>query len=190
MRCVCYRGIAAFTFAFLLPAFVSSSTLIPKQSDEVLAKRAPLILLGSASEARSQWVDRRLVTLVDIDVSEVLKGNKKGPVTVIVPGGLDTSGAIPISQSIDGSPEFRMGERVLVFLKPVPDMAGHYLLVGSSQGKLTIEEGPKGLLARRNLSGVQLYDGKKVEQGISRTIPLSELRKVVQQVVDKSRQDS
>ncbi len=191
MRCVLFRGIAVFILVSLsLSPTPVSSTLLGKQSDERLAKRAPLVVLGNATEAHSEWIDRRLVTLVKVQVSEILKGQQEGDVTVIVPGGIDTSRPMPIAQTVDGAPEFKIGERVLLFLKPVPEMPGRFLLVGSSQGKLTIKKGPAGLLAHRNLSGVQLYDGKGIQPGVSQTIPLRELRKIVQQVVGESRQDS
>ena len=95
-----------------------------------------------------------------------------------------------MAQTVDGAPSFQIGEQVLLFLKPVAEMPGRFLLVGSSQGKLTIRQGAKGLLAHRNLGGVRLYDGREIAPGVSRTVPLDELRRIVKQVVGESRQNS
>ena len=64
-----------------------------------MTDQADVIAIGNCVETRSMWVDRSLVTLVTVAVSESLKGLPGDTLTVVVPGGVDVNRKISVAST-------------------------------------------------------------------------------------------
>jgi hypothetical protein len=91
---------------------------------EQLIDASELIVVGECMEMRSQWYGRSLVTLVTVSVTEVLKGDADGEVTIALPGGLDLDGPVPIAVTFPGAPVWSPGDDLLLFLDAVEAPTG------------------------------------------------------------------
>ncbi|MBI2205680.1 MAG: matrixin family metalloprotease [Candidatus Rokubacteria bacterium] len=124
--CVLYAGPATAT------------TVVPL-SDERLARDAVAIAIGEVAAIDTYWdaPRRQIFTVIRLAIGEWLKGDLATPqVTLRLPGG-SLGGA---RAWIEGSPEFRRGERVLVFLGTNAD--GTLRVAHLYQGKLAIVTDP------------------------------------------------
>jgi hypothetical protein len=138
-----------------LTATAVPATTLQRLSDDELIDGASLIVTGHCRSMESRWVGRTLVTLVTLEVDDTWKGEKRGEVTVVVPGGIDLDRPVPVTVTYPGAPVFRPDESALVFLQPLDqlDVAGAYQVVGFDQGKLTITDGGDGEKAIRRAGG-------------------------------------
>ena len=87
-------------------------------------------------------------------MEEAFKGNPGSEVVLKEPGG-SVGGRTAIRL---GTPSFKKGERVLLFLRDIGD--GYYRVFGLSQGKFSIvrdKEAGRDVL-QRNLSGLDIVD--------------------------------
>ncbi len=83
-----------------------------------IARGASAIVRGTVVDVRCDWADdrRRVETIVTLRVSESLKGDMRGLVSVKVPGGvLGRYRSVTV-----GAPSFRQGEEVVLFLGATP----------------------------------------------------------------------
>src|SRR5262249_39781885 len=90
----------------------------------------PVIARGKVSDVHSDWIDgrRAIETFVTIDVSEYMKGDLGPSVTFRVPGG-----QVGRYRTVFvGAPEFKAGDEVVLFLKPMPPSTP--IVVGLNQG--------------------------------------------------------
>jgi hypothetical protein len=96
---------------------------------------ADTVVLGRVATAPSDRASpgTTLVTRIQLDVEQVLKGPAANVVTVVQPGG-DAGGVVA---TVAGAPNFAPGERVLVFLSRRPD--GDLRVAHLYQGKFSIE---------------------------------------------------
>lgn len=128
---------------FAMAALVAVSTLVSTNSyaqtqrvsvDE-LTEASSLIIQGEATNIRSYWqADRRFIlTEITVQVTDALKGDASGTQVITIPGGRIGDTAYEVSDM----PVFAQGEEVLLFISQDP--SGRQLVVGGSQGKLTIE---------------------------------------------------
>ena len=157
-----------------LPA---DTTLAVALSVGDMVSQADVIAIGRATETRSMWVDRSLVTLVTVAVNESLKGAPGETLTVVVPGGVDANRKIPIAMTYPGAPRLTPGEDVFLFLNVDSEVGGGYNVTGYSQGKFSIVEGDDGQPAvARDLTKVSLKDNNGVRRGLSNTTPLASLK--------------
>jgi hypothetical protein len=118
------------------PSNVQSPSLVIKLSLEELVAQAGWIVVGIVSSQKSQWnaEHSQIHTLVTVTVEEWVKGEPRGNEIIIkIPGGQVGE----VSQMVGGSPNFRIGEKVLVFLQIQDDDT--ISVVGGTQGKLVIE---------------------------------------------------
>jgi len=117
------------------PVSQSSQPLMEKLSVDDLAGRADLIVVGDATDIH---YDRNgngdVKTLVRLSVTDVVKGTSVEELVIQVAGG--QSGDVNVS--VEDTPEFRLGERVVVFLRQVG--AGAFTVVGGFQGRFGIDE--------------------------------------------------
>jgi hypothetical protein len=158
------------------------ATTAVERTESDLIQEASVIVTGRCTGLQSQWVDRTLVTLATIEVSEVLKGSAGSTVTVVLPGGVDSNRRIPVAMSYPAAPEIFQQEKVLLFLSSEGLVAGGYSIVGFSQGKFTLVDGPQGKRATQDLSALNLQGGNgSVRRGTAKTIQLDELRARVRQ---------
>lgn len=161
------------------------ATTAVERTDTDLIQEASIIVTGHCTHLQSQWLDRTLVTIATISVSEVLKGQAGSEVTVVLPGGIDTHRKFPIAMSYPAAPEIAQQENVLLFLTPEDRVPQGYAIVGFSQGKLTVADNGLGQqVASQNLSALNLQGRSgAVHRGRSRTLPLPQLRQMIRQTL-------
>ena len=122
----------ALVAAFVPP--VSATVLLPGDLGDI-AHAASAIVRGTVVDVRSDWADnrRRVETIVTLRVSESLKGEMRGLVSVKVPGGvLGRYRSITI-----GAPSFRPGEEVVLFLGAEPPALPY--VIGLGQGVFRVQ---------------------------------------------------
>jgi len=173
----------------LMPAWATTAV---ERTDTDLIQEAAIIVTGHCTHLQSQWLDRTLVTIATISVSEVLKGQAGSEVTVVLPGGVDVHRRFPIAMSYPAAPEIYQAENVLLFLTPEDRVPHGYAIVGFSQGKLTLADNGLGQqVTSQNLSALNLQNrAGAVSRGRSKTMLLSELRQKIQQALAGAPPDS
>jgi hypothetical protein len=126
--------IASAALVAALAPSVSATVLLPGDLGEI-ARAASAIVRGTVVDVRCDWADdrRRVETIVTLRVSESLKGDMRGLVSVKVPGGvLGRYRSITI-----GAPSFRPGEEVVLFLGAAPPALPY--VIGLGQGVFRVE---------------------------------------------------
>ncbi len=168
--------------AALMPAWATTAV---ERTDTDLIQEATIIVTGRCTHLQSQWLDRTLVTIATISVTEVLKGQAGSVVTVVLPGGIDIHRRFPIAMSYPAAPQISQQESVLLFLTPEDRVPQSYAIVGFSQGKLTVATNAQGQpVASQNLSALNLQNRTGAfSRGRSKTLLLSELRQKIQQTL-------
>jgi hypothetical protein len=124
---------SAVLVAALVPT-VSATVLLPGDLGDI-ARAASAIVRGTVVDVRCDWADnrRRVETIVTLRVSESLKGDMRGLVSVKVPGGvLGRYRSITI-----GAPSFRQGEEVVLFLGAAPPALPY--VIGLGQGVFRVQ---------------------------------------------------
>jgi hypothetical protein len=119
----------------LLWASVASATTVVPLTDHDLIDHAAVIVIGRVKAIESRWVPatRQMTTSIRLAVHEVLKGGVgPGDLLLTQPGGR----VGPVELWLEGSPEFRRGERVLVFVRQAPD--GTLRVAHLFQGKFSL----------------------------------------------------
>jgi hypothetical protein len=155
----------------------TDSTLAVALSIGDMTDQADVIAIGNAVETRSMWVDRSLVTLVTVAVTESLKGTPGDTLTVVVPGGVDTNRKVPVAMTYPGAPRLTPGESMFLFLNADTEVGGGYNVTGFSQGKFSIVEGDDGQPAvTRDLTKLSLKDNNGVRRGTANMTPLASLK--------------
>ncbi|MSU58780.1 MAG: hypothetical protein EXS35_11525 [Pedosphaera sp.] len=125
-------------FACALILFLSltklSATLMTPLPVEELTQRANLILHATVtSKVCERTAEGRIITRVELDVSEVLKGNLTTNHFTVVHGG-GTVGNI--RTEVSGQVEYTVGEEVVAFL--VLNPRGEGVTLGLAQGKFHV----------------------------------------------------
>jgi hypothetical protein len=156
------------------------ATTALRLSNQELAVQADLVVIGNCIDIRTAWIDRMLVTLATIQVSEKLRGSND-LVTVVLPGGVDANRPVPIMMSYPGAPQIALDEEVFLFLEDeTPSLGGHTVL-GFSQGKFSIVPDARGRkVVERNLTNVDLQSGTGVARGTHTLTPLQEFKDEIQ----------
>jgi hypothetical protein len=150
-----------------------------------MVKQSDAIVIGSCIDTKSVWVDRSLVTLATVSVTESLKGGAS-TLTVALPGGVDANRKIPVAMTYPGAPQMKPGENVFLFLSAESDVAGSYTVAGFSQGKFSIvtdEDGQQ--LVSRDLKKTALQDNNGVRRGQSSMTPLANFKAEVKGLLNK-----
>jgi hypothetical protein len=143
-----------------------------------MVNQSDVIAIGNCVETKSVWVDRTLVTLATVSVTESLKGDGPSTITVELPGGVDANRKIPIAMTYPGAPTLTPGENAFLFLTATGEVAGSYNVAGFSQGKFSIvtdEDGEQ--MVSRDLTKTSLKSNNGVSRGVSSNlIPLANLK--------------
>jgi hypothetical protein len=153
IQSVSRRALPALLLTLLAPlgAVPARATSYVMVSDEALVDASPLAVVGrivSVDKAAVQHGGAAVATEYRVAVEEQLKGQAPAKtLSVRVPGGLARNG---LGLKIYGAPQFRKGERALLFLEA--DRQGGYRLVHFLLG--AFHEVPAGArsLAVRNLN--------------------------------------
>jgi hypothetical protein len=124
---------------FLWAAGAGATTLLHVEPSE-LARKSELVVRGTVGRIDSHWTGdhRRIVTDVEIQVIEALKGAPAKVVVVEQPGGEVGN----LGQRVEGVARFASGEEVVVFLERRG--GERYLLSGMAQGKYRVERSSDG----------------------------------------------
>jgi len=153
------------------------TTLAVALSLQDMANQSDVIAIGSCVDTKSVWVDRALVTLATVSITESLKGGETSTLTVALPGGVDANRKIPIAMTYPGAPQIRPGEDVFLFLTSDGEVAGSYTVAGFSQGKFSIVTDENGeRLVSRDLTKTSLKGNNGVRRGQNDLVPLSTLK--------------
>lgn len=138
----------------LLAAAGLEATVLNPLDNGDLVRHADAIVIGRCVKSEGKWEDRNLFTYATIAVDEVLKGEQKPSVTVVLPGGVDLSGPVPIAMDYEGGPVIAPGEEVFLFLQRIEGIPDGYSVVGFSLGKFSIRPYGAAKIVSRDLRGV------------------------------------
>jgi hypothetical protein len=103
-------------------------------SVDVLSRTATLIIVGNVQSINYEWDEEwgLIFTIVKVDVEKFVKGEHeylKNEIEIMFPGG-ELGGR---KLSVDGTPNFSVGEKVIAFLEP--EIKNRYRVAGWFQGK-------------------------------------------------------
>lgn len=156
------------------------TTLAVALSIEDMVNQSDVIAIGSVQDTRSVWVDRSLVTMATVSLSETIKGTESGSLTVVLPGGIDANRKIPIAMSYPGAPRLTPGENVFLFLTADTELANSYAVAGFSQGKFSIVNDEDGVpVVSRDLTNLKLQGNNGVRRGGANVTPLDSFKEHV-----------
>ncbi len=146
-------------------------------SIEEMAAESDYIVIGSCLNTQSQWVDRSLVTLANISIQEVLKGEDASTVTVVLPGGVDINRKIPVAMTYPGAPRISPAEKVFLFLVRDDQVGGGYTITGFSQGKFSVLVDDDGQeVVSRDLTETALQGKTGIRRGLASQSSLLRLK--------------
>lgn len=153
------------------------ATLAAALSLDDMIDQSDVIAIGNCVDTRSVWVDRALVTLATVEVSESLKGDQSSTITVALPGGVDANRKFPVAMSYPGAPRMTPGENVFLFLNSGGEVGGSYTVSGFSQGKFSIVTDEDGVpMVSRDLTKMSLQTSNGIGRGGKHSLPLSTLK--------------
>ena len=157
--------IAAIAFAVtaLVFAATATATTMIKLSLKDLAKKSDAIVLARVEDQVSRYEqNKEIYTYYTLRVLEPVKGAKnEQTITIRQIGGIVDN----IASVVPGTPRFRNGEEVVVFLTQ-KDATGYPWVMGLQQGKFSVVQDEKGQKRVRNeLSGVEFLslNGKSAQ---------------------------
>jgi hypothetical protein len=176
------------TVALLLGLSAGATTMLRTDVAE-LTSTADAVVQGTVRRVESRWSGdhRRIVTDVEIQVTEALKGEPGSTVIVTQPGGHVGD----IGQVVHGLASFTPGEEVVVFLeRRGPDA---FQVSAMAQGKFRVQRSADGktVLAVPESPGDSLLLDPVTHQptvSAMKTVPLSELKSHVRTALEQSRQ--
>jgi hypothetical protein len=144
----------------MFPTTSALATVVVPVPPEEMAEDADAVITGHVTRIESHWDagQAQVFTTIAIAVDDVLKGTVDDPeIEVVQPGGMVGG----LGSWLYGSPQFEVGERVLVFLTEQPDGSvrvthlylGKYSIVGD------IETGEELAVRDPNPAGVLVLPG-------------------------------
>src|SRR5262245_6044446 len=147
-----------------------------------MTQGASLIVTGKCLGTRSQWIDRRLVTLATISVTEAIKNDVGASETfeVVLPGGIDANRRIPLAMTYAGAPQISPDEEVFLFLTTQDEVANGYAVMGFAQGKFSIANDTEGgKVVTRDQTLPPMERGAGMMRGNRQAVRLSEFIELV-----------
>jgi len=167
------RRLALVLVLVLAVPALAAATSGRQQTLDGLTKASTDVVRGKVVSMQSRWNEDRtlIVTDVELQVTEALKGRAAPQVTLEVLGGRVDD----LVLEIVGGPSFAPGEEVLVFATAGKD--GRLRLPGLAQAKVTVEPDAGGKLWIRNpVSLDQFLPGETVTVDAAGRLAWSELR--------------
>ena len=162
------------------------TTLAVALSLEAMTDQSDVIAIGDVVDTKSVWVDGTLVTLASVSVSETLKGDGSGSLTVVLPGGIDANRQVPVAVSYPGAPRLTPGETAFLFLNSDVDYGLGYYVAGFAQGKFSIVNDEDGQpVVSRDLTRMSLQGNNGVRRGGANVIPLDTFKDRVKARLNK-----
>jgi Matrixin/Divergent InlB B-repeat domain len=146
---------AAVVLGTLLAAVPVTATVVVPVAEADLVAQSSAIVIGRVSAIESHADGGRIYTNITLAIDETLKGDSVPTLTVRLLGGQVGDHAA----WVEGNPEFRRGERVLVFVTAHRD--GTARVAHLYQGKFSIVRDASGddIAVRETPSGVRLPGG-------------------------------
>ncbi len=188
------RSLAPWAVALTLAVGASApspaeATTILDQSVSDLTASAERVVIARVNDVRS-WLDHskgvRVSTAVSLEVVETLKGSAEPRLFELVqPGGTAGEGSARKTQHVPGTPAWREGETVVVFLEKTD--TGRVVTSGLALGKYTLTTLPGGEVgARRDVSGLHRVFTRRAPDRVlleaapsEDELPLEALRRLV-----------
>lgn len=180
---------ALLAVALLLGLPAAATTMLRIDLPE-LAQTADTVVHGTVRRMESRWSGdrRRIVTDVEIEVTETLKGQAGSTVLVVQPGGRVGD----IGQLVQGLASFTEGEEVVVFLERRGTSA--FRVTGMAQGKYQVRRSAddRSVLAVPENTGDSLILDPATRQptaSAQRTLTLDELKAAIKTVLQQPGQE-
>lgn len=167
------------------------ATTVVERSAKEMTQDATLIVTGHCTQQKTTWVGRQIMTLATVSVTDTLKGTPpSGPLTIVLPGGADTSRKFPVAQFWPGAPTMSIQDNVLLFLAPQSLVPGTYSIVGFSQGLFQLVADSQGnTIATQSLSGLSLQGPQgQTRPGAAKTYPFEQFRQQILETIAAGRQ--
>jgi hypothetical protein len=173
-------ALRALLVAALLLGLPAAATTMLKMGLPELAQTADTVIHGTVRRVESRWSGdrRRIITDVEIEVTEALKGQAGSTVLVIQPGGRvgDTG------QIVHGMASFTEGEEVVVFLDRRGSRA--FQVTGLAQGKYQVRrsaDNRSALAVPESTKDVLLLepDTRQPTTAEQKTLTLAELKAAI-----------
>jgi hypothetical protein len=140
----------------LFHCLAAEATTVEKLSLEEITRKSRKIVVARCISSESRWNEKHtlILTFSKFSVSEDLKGEPTGWVTVMTVGGTVDG----ITQTVAGTPQFAPDEEAVLFLEGT--RSSQWQPVGLSQGRFRIlKESHTGQQeVVHDLSGLELYD--------------------------------
>jgi hypothetical protein len=179
---------SALGAVLLLWAAEGSATTAIALSNRAMTDQADVVVIGRATDTRSAWEGRVLVTLVTVAVTETLKGVADSTITVTLPGGIDANRRVPVAMTYPAAPSMGLGEEVFLFLARDEADVNRLTVVGFSQGKFSINPDPTGEpVVTRDLTRLRLVGGTGVTRGAKDRVTLAEFKREIRGYLEGSR---
>jgi hypothetical protein len=167
--------------AFSIGAPSASATTLMAKSDRDMSKEADMIVVGRCIKTRSEWVDKVLVTVATMNVTETLKGDTQKTIEVVLPGGIDTKRKVPVAMTYAGAPTLTPNEQVFLFLTRDAALDNAMTITGFSQGKYNVVADPQGKsIVTRNVSDARFIGGQGMSEGSRERRTLNQFKAEVQ----------
>jgi hypothetical protein len=176
--------------ALLLLGLPAAATTMLRMDLPVMAQGSDTVVHGTVRRVESRWSGdrRRILTDVEIEVTEALKGQPGSTVLLTQPGGKMGD----IGQVVHGTASFTPGEEVVVFLERRG--ASAFQLTGMSQGKYQVkraEDGKTALAVPEDTQQVLLLDPdtRQATASTRKTLTLQELKAAVRAALQQPAQE-
>lgn len=170
-----------------LPA--AATTMLQLDVPE-LSQNSDTVVHGTVRRVESRWSGdrRRILTDVEIQVTESLKGQPGSTVLVIQPGGKMGD----LGQTVHGTASFTPGEEVVVFLERKG--ASAFQLSGMAQGKYQVRRAADSqtvLAVPEDTQQVLLLDPdtRQATQSTRQTLTLRELKAAIRTALQQPAQE-
>ncbi|MDY7225190.1 hypothetical protein [Hyalangium rubrum] len=180
----------ALLAALLLVGLPSAATTMLRLGITELSQTADTVVHGTVRRVESRWSGdrRRILTDVEIEVTEALKGKPGSTVLLIQAGGRVGD----IGQIAHGSASFTQGEEVVVFLDRRG--ASAFQLTGMAQGKYQVRHAAdtrSALAVPENTQDVLLLDPdtRQPTASTQRTLTLQELKAAIRTALQQPAQE-
>lgn len=183
-----YRGPWWAALTWLMWTSVVQATTMILADEQKLATAADAVVMGRVEAVRVRPDPRRngVLTEVQLNVQDTWKGSANGATIEITELGGDLGTR---SEHYFGTPEYRVGEKVLVFLSQRPDGTLHTL--GLAMGKFRLIETATGSFALRHLgegTNAMEWDGQTLRKVPGRALyAVEDLRRSVRSVTQHRR---
>ncbi|MBL8951475.1 MAG: hypothetical protein JNK82_11895, partial [Myxococcaceae bacterium] len=141
-----------------------------------LAQTSPLIVRARIGQLQPAYnkPQRSIATLVEVQVTDVIKGDTSSGSTLMVRTQGGTVGKL--TATVAGAALFTPGEDVLLFLEPARDTAGIWLVSSMAAGKVTfVPDAAGNLRAKRDTRGLAFYEHTTTAPAIRRLERIEDL---------------